>query len=177
MSKTPWHAALFVLAIFLLLPAASNAQAEKPSTQNNAVQKRTKAAKAPAKLDLQSVTLVSTEAAARKVAEEASARAQEPKAALQTPKQAASQQGAEGAVHEFHPEDDPAINSAAATFHVKDHKKSLLKNIHGSAYGAAASQIGQASGEAGNVGADSGNGKFHVYMEGGHSHTNTPVPH
>jgi len=176
MSKTPWHAALIVLATSLLVPAASNAQAVKP--QSKTIQKKVKTAKAPEKLNLESVTLISTEAEARKVAEEASARAQESKAALESPKkQAGPQQGAEGAVNELRPVDSPAADTAAAPFQVKDHKKSLLKNFHGSAYGVAGSGIGKASGESADVGADSGDGKLHIYLEGGHAHTSNPASH
>lgn len=174
MSKTPWHAVLFVLAIFLIPPAVSNAQAEKPS---KTVQKQAQAPTASEKLNLQSVTLVSTEAAARKVAEEASARAQKPKADLKTPKLAGSHPAPAGAVNELQPVEEPPADSAATTFQVKDHKKSLLKNFHGSAYGVAGSGVGKASGEAGDVGADSGNGKFHIFLGGGHAHTSTTTPH
>lgn len=175
MSKTPWHAALIVLAIILLSPAALSAQATKPQPQKSQI--KAEISKASQKLNLQSLTLVSPEAAARKVAEEASARAQEPKAVLKNPKQSGNQQGAGAAVNEFQPVEGPAADSAAAPFQIKDHKKSLLKNFHGSAYGVAGSGIGRASGESAAAGADSGNSKFHIYLEGEHAHTNPPASH
>ena len=177
MSKTPWQTVLLVLALFLVLPAAAVAQKEISSNPSPPKPKSVKPTKPQDKLPLQDVTLVSTAAAARKVAEEASARAQAPKAASKTSVKAESKQAADGAVLEFHPESGPAGDSAKGGFQSKSGKKSVLKNIHGSAYGAAASAVGQANGEGGNVGADSSNGKLNIYVEGEHAHASTPAPH
>lgn len=178
MSKTPWQTALVVLALFLLLPPAATAQEAKPSGPPPSDSQNAKAVKAPGKLPLRSVTLVNTTEAARKVAEEKSATKQPEKGTALTPKQSESSKTASGAVLEFHPTDGtPGPDSSKGTFHVKDRKKSVLKNIHGSAYGASASGIGRANGEGGAVGADSRGGKFNVYVEGEHTHDSTPGPH
>lgn len=178
MSKTPWHVGRFVLAIFLLLPLAAMAQVEKSSSKMNASPENAKVAKDPGKLPLQSVTLPNTAEAARKAAEEASARAQAPKATSTTSKQTGTHGATDGAVVEFHPADGPpAAGSDSNPFQGKDRKKSVLKNIHGSAYGAAACAAGRASDAGGAVGADSGDGKFNIYLEGEHAHASTPAPH
>jgi len=179
MSKTPWQTVLVVLALFLLLPPAATAQEEKPSHPHSSDSQNTKAVKAPGKPPLRSVTLVNTTEAARKVAEKESARRQLKKDVALTPKQPQSGKTADGAVLEFQPTDGtPATNSSQGTFQVKDSKKKpVLKNIHGSAYGAAASGVGRANGEGGAVGADSRSGKFNVYVEGEHTHDSTPGPH
>jgi len=179
MSKTPWQTTLVVLALFLLLPPAATAQEAKPSGPPPSDSQNTKAVKAPGKLPLRSVTLVNTTEAARNVAVEESARQQLEKASAPTPKQSESSKTASGAVLEFHPTvGTPAAASSQRTFQVKDSKKKpVLKNIHGSAYGAAASGVGRANGEAGAVGADSRSGKFNVYVEGEHTHDSTPGPH
>jgi len=178
MSKTPWQTVVLVTALFLFLPAAAAAQKEKPSGPQKATSENSKAAKSPGRLPLQSVTLVNTDEAARKVAEEASARAQTPKGAARTSNKTAPQQEADGAVLEFRPtEGSPMADPAPGTVQTKSSKKSVLKNIHGSAYGAAASAVGQANGEGGAVGADSSNGKFNIYVEGEHAHASTPAPH
>jgi hypothetical protein len=178
MSKTLWQTMLVLLALFLILPAAASAQQEKPSGSHPSDSRNSKAVKAPDNLPLQSLTLVSTDDAARKAAEEARAKKQpHNKAASETAKPEGDKATANAAVIEFHPTEGTAANSSKGTFQVKDRKKSALKNIHGSAYGAAASGIGAANGEGGAVGADSGSGKFNVYVEGEHAHDNTPNPH
>lgn len=177
MSKTPWQTMLLVLALFLVLPSAAAAQKEKSSNVPPPNPKSVKSIKPQSNPPLQDLTLVSTAAAVRKVAEEASARAQSPKAASKTSVKAKSKQVADGAVLEFHPENSPTGDSTKGGFQTKGRKKSVLKNIHGSAYGAAASAVGQANGEGGAVGADSSNGKLNIYIEGEHTHASTPAPH
>ena len=179
MSKTPWKTVLVVLALFLVLPAAATAQQEKPSGSHPSDSQNSKSVKAPDKLPLQSVTLVSTDDAARKAAEEARARLQRLKSTSETAKHEGDKGAANAAVLEFHPTDGaPPADSSKGTFQVKDgKKKKVLKNIHGSAYGATASGFGRANGEGGAVGADSRGGKFNVYVEGEHAHDNTPNPH
>jgi hypothetical protein len=178
MSKTPWQTVLLVLALFLLLPPAANAQEEKPSSRHPSDSKSSKAAKPAAKLPLQSVTLVSTEEAARKVAEEASARAQSGKTVPESSKQAKPDKATEGAVLEFRPAQGlPAADLSKGGYQEKGGKKSVLKNIHGSAYGAAASAAGRVNSESGAVGADSRNGKVNIYVEGERTHASTPAPH
>ena len=180
MSKMPWQRMLVVLASFLLLTSAATAQQEKKSTASNPSDSHnSKTLKAPGKLPLRSVTLIDTTEAARKAAQEASAGTQPEMKTSPTSKHSASSEAANGAVLEFHPTDGaPTADSSKETFQVKDPKKKpVLKNIHGSAYGSTASGMGRAGGEGGAVGADSRGGKFNVYVEGEHTHGNTPGPH
>jgi hypothetical protein len=178
MSITPWKTVLLVLALFLLLPPAATAQEKKSTSPQPSDSKSAKAAKPANTLPLQSVTLVSTEEAARKAAEEVRARAESGKTAPETSKQAEGSKAAGGAVLEFHPADGmPGATAAKGGFQEKDNKKSVLKNIHGSAYGAAASAAGRANSEGGAVGADSRGGKVNIYVEGEHTQASTPAPH
>lgn len=177
MNRTPWHIALSVLAIFLLVPAGTFAQEGMPPNPHRSNSKKAKAVKPATKLSLRSVTLVSTDAVARKVAEQESARALASKTASKNSKKTDTSEITDGAVLEFHPTDSPPAESGKGTFQAKNHKKSVLKNVHGNVYGAAASSVGNANGVGGAVGAESGNGKFGVYVEGAHNHADTPVPH
>ena len=178
MSKTPWQTVLLVLALFLLAPSAVTAQEGKSASPQPSDSKSPKDVKPAGKLPLQSVTLVSTEEAARKAAEEVRARAESDKTAPKTSKQAEGSKAAEGAVLEFHSTDGlPGSSVATGGSQDKDHRKSVLKNIHGSAYGATASAAGRANSEGGAVGADSRSGKVNIYVEGEHTHASTPVPH
>lgn len=178
MSKTAFHSVLLVLAFFLLLPAVAMAQGKKPSAAQKSISDNPKSSEILSKQALQSITLVSTAEAVRKVAEEESAKILTPKGATRGPNRAGAKQEADGAVHEFRPVDGlPATDSFPGTFQAKSHKKSVLKNIHGKAYGATASEVGGENGEGGAVGADSSNGKFNIYVEGEHIHGSTPVPH
>lgn len=177
MSKTPGHIALFVLATFLLMPAAASAQEGTRSGPHSSNSKNTKTAKPAVNPSLQSVTLVSSDEVAKKVAQEASARAEDSRTSPKKSKQSETAKATDGAVLEFHPTDSPPVASEKDTFQIKEHKKSVLKNVHGSVYGATASAVGQAHDEGGAVGASSGNGKFGIYVEGEHNHASTPVPH
>ena len=176
MNKAPWHIAALILAAFLLLPGAANAQAEKSSSKKSAGPDSSNVVKTPAKPPLQSVTLPSTAEAVSKVAEEASAKSLAAKTAGKTSPQSGTSDVPGDAVLEFHPT-ATAPAAGSGDFKEKDNKNSVLKNIHGSAYGAAASAVGSASAEGGAVGADSRNGKVNIYVEGGHSQSSTPVPH
>lgn len=177
MSKTHWQTLMILLAVFLVLPAVANAQQEKTSGPHASDSQNLKSAKAPDKLPLRSLTLISTDEAARKAAEEARAKEQPQKDASKTTMREDDKGTADAAVMEFRATDGATTRSSKETFQVKDRKKSVLKNIHGSAYGAAASGIGGANGEGGAVGADSASGKFNVYVEGAHTHDNSPNPH
>ncbi len=168
---------MVLLALFLVPPVAANAQQEKTSGSHPSGSQNLKSAKAPDKPPLKSLTLISTDEAARKAAEEARAKEQPQKDASKTAKREGDKGTAGAAVMEFRATDGPAANSSKGTLQVKDRKKPVLKNIHGSAYGAAASGIGRANGEGGAVGADSASGKFNVYVEGAHAHDNSPNPH
>lgn len=178
MSKTACHSVLLVLAFFLLPPAVATAQGKEASAAQKSTSDSPKTSKTPSKQALQSITLVSTAEAVRKVAEEESAKVLTPKGATRGRSRAGAKQEVDGAVHEFRPVDGlPATDSFPGTFQAKSHKKSVLKNIHGKVYGATASEVGRANGEGGAVGADSSNGKFNIYVEGEHIHGNTPAPH
>ncbi|HET7214700.1 MAG TPA: hypothetical protein VFL79_13995 [Terriglobia bacterium] len=178
MSKTLWQTMLVLLALFILLPAAAPAQQEKPSGPLPSNLQNSKDTRTPGKLPLQSVTMVNTREAARKVAEEESAKVQGSHAVSETARHKGDKSTANPAVLEFHPTAGTSADASKETFQVKNHrKKSALKNIHGSAYGAAASGIGGGNVEGGDVGADSRGGKFNVYVEGEHAHDNTPGSH
>ncbi len=179
MCKTPRHIIALVVTLFLFLPVAFAGQVKKKTSNSKlSAPARLKAAKAPNKLSLQSLTLVSTSEAARKAAEEASAKAEKTKTRAGTSILRGARPEADGAVIEFHAVDGSfARDSSKGTSQAKSQKKSVLKNIHGSAYGATASAFGRATGEGGAVGASSGNGKFSVYVEGQHTQASTPAPH
>ncbi|TAM81037.1 MAG: hypothetical protein EPN47_14260 [Acidobacteria bacterium] len=178
MSRALPQTALLVLALILLLPPAATAQKQKIGSSQAADPKNPKAEKPTAQLPLQSVTLVSTEEAARQAAEEVRARAQPSKAGPGNPKQAEPGKAADRAVLEFHPADSlPGADVPRGGFQENDSKKSVLKNIHGSAYGSAASATGRANSEGGAVGADSRGGKVNIYVEGERGRASTPDPH
>lgn len=178
MSKTAWRTVLLGLALLVLLPAAVMARVQKTPLQTTSTTKAGKAEKTPSKLPLSALTLVSTSAAARKVAAEATAKALAPKNASPTLSPVGSEQETSGSVREFQTDNTAGLSdSSNGTFQMKNHKRSMLKNIHGSVYGATASGIGRANTVDGAVGADSSNGKFSVYMQGEHSHISTPPPH
>ncbi|HET9177928.1 MAG TPA: hypothetical protein VFQ24_06180 [Terriglobia bacterium] len=178
MSRTYWKTALLVLVMCVSLSPAATAQEQKTASPHAADSQSGKAVKPAANLPLQSVTLVSTEEAARRAAEEVRARAQTSKLSSEPSKEGAASKAAEGAVLEFHPTDSlPAKDAVKGRVQQKDQSKSVLKNIHGSAYGAAASAAGRANGEGGDVGAESRGGKINIYVEGERTHASTPAPH
>ncbi len=179
MCKTSRHIIVFAVALFLFLPAVVAAQVKKKASSSKvSAQEKLKAAKAPSKLSLQSLMLVSTSEAARKAVEEASAKAKKTKTRAGTSILRGTKREADGAVTEFHAVNGSfAGDSSKEISRVKSQKKSVLKNIHGSAYGATASAIGRANGVGGAVGASSGNGKFGIYVEGQHTQASTPAPH
>jgi len=178
MSRTAWQTVLLVLVMFAFLSPTATAQEQKTACPRATGSQSAKAAKPAAQLPLQSVTLVSTEEAARRAAEEMRAKAQTGQTPPETSKEAEAGKAADGAVLEFHPTDSlPGKDAIKGGVQEKDRSKSVLKNIHGSAYGAAASAAGRANGEGGDVGAESRGGKINIYVEGEHTHTSTPVPH
>lgn len=178
MSRTYWKTALLVLVMCVSLSPAAIAQEQKTASPHGADSQSGKSVKPAANLPLQSVTLVSTEEAARRAAEEVRARAQTSKTSPETSKEEVTGKAAEGAVLEFHPTDSlPGKDAVKGRIQQKDQSKSVLKNIHGSAYGAAASAAGRANGEGGDVGAESRGGKINIYVEGERTHASTPVPH
>lgn len=178
MSKTACHTVLLGLVIFLLLPAAAMARAQKVSFRDTSTAKARKAEKTPSRLPLSALTLVSTSEATRKVAAEATAKALGPKDASPTLSSVRSEQETAGSVREFQTDNTVGLSGPSnGTFQIKNHKRSMLKNIHGSVNGATASGIGRADTVDGAVGADSGNGKFSVYIQDEHSHRSTPPPH
>jgi hypothetical protein len=174
MSKIPCRTVPFVLVLLLLLPITAAAQAKEPQRPAS---EKPKAAKAPTTLPLRSLTFVSPDEAAREIAEtRAKARASKKTAGISNP--TGTGNAADGAVLELHPTDSPPLSgSATATFLTMSQKKSVLKDIHGSIYGGVASGTGLTNVENGAVGADSGNGKLNVYLEGEQAHVNTPAPH
>lgn len=178
MSRTPWQTVLLAPVMFVFLSPAATSQEPKTASSRATDSQNVKAAKPAARQPLQSVTLVSTEEAARKAAEEMRAKAQTSKTPSKASKEAEAGNTADGAVLEFHPTDSlPGKVAVKGGIQQKGASKSVLKNIHGSAYGAAASAAGRANGEAGDVGAQSRGGKINIYVEGERTHASTPVPH
>lgn len=178
MSRTPWQTTLLALALLVFVSPAATAQEQKTASPHATHSKNAQAAKPAAQLPLQSVTLVSTEEAARKAAEEMRAKAQTSKTPSKASKEAEAGNTADGAVLEFHPTDSlPGKVAVKGGVQEKGGSKPVLKNIHGSAYGAAASAAGRANDEGGDVGAQSRGGKINIYVEGERTHASTPVPH
>jgi hypothetical protein len=177
MSKTASYTVLLALALMVFVPGASP-QEKSPAQPGDRGSKQAQAAKVPDEISLRSLTLPSTSEAAREAAEDANAKAQISKTTGRTPDPSKSTRASDGAILEFRPADGvPEKAAEAGTFKAKDHKKALLKNIHGSAYGISASAPGAANDEGGAVGADSASGKMNIYVEGEHVHSNTPGPH
>ncbi|HEX5412666.1 MAG TPA: hypothetical protein VFZ27_12525 [Terriglobia bacterium] len=178
MSRARWQNVLIVLALLVLVSPAAAAQEQDTASPRATDSKKTKAAKPVVQLPLRSVTLVSTDEAARNAAEEVRARAQSSKTSPDKTKQADVGKAADGAVLEFHPADGlPGRSAVKRGIQQEGRSKSVLKNIHGNAYGTAASAAGRARGEGGEVGADSRDGKINIYVEGERNHASTPVPH
>ncbi len=178
MGRTAWQTVLLVLVMVVVLPPAATSHESKTASPGAKGSQCAKAAKPAAQLPLQSVTLVSTEEAAHKAAEEMRAKAQTSKTPSKASKEAEAGNAADGAVLEFHPTGSlPGKVAVKGGFQPKDQSKPVLKNIHGSAYGAAASAAGRANGEGGDVGAQSRGGKINIYVEGERTHASTPFPH
>lgn len=178
MSKMLRYTTLLVLASFAFLSASAAAQVKKPSKPQSAMSKTSKAAKASTKPPLQSLELVSPDKLAQSVAEEESTKARTTKTRAGVANPAGLNQNADGAVLEFRPAgNSPFSNPPSGGVEAKTGKKSLLKNIHGSVYGAAIPQAGQANAEGGAVGADSKSGNLSIFVRGEHAHASTPAPH
>ncbi len=75
----------------------------------------------------------------------------------------------DSAVQEFQIS-DTASSLSVKGLPSKDSKKSILKNIHGEAYGEAGSGTAGPQAAGGAVGAGSKNGKTYIYVEGSHAH-------
>lgn len=178
MSRTPWQTVLLAPVMFAFLSPAATAQEPKTASPHATDSKSAKAEKPAAQLPLQSVTLVSTEEAARKAAEEMRAKARTNQTPSKASKEAEAGNTADGAVLEFHPTGSlPGKDAVKGGVQEKDRSKPVLKSIHGSAYGVVASAAGRADGEGGEVGAESRGGKINIYVEGERTHASTPVPH
>lgn len=178
MSRTLWQTVLLVLVMLVFLSHAATAQEPKTAGPRATDPRRSKAVKPAPHLPLRSVTLVSTEEAARNAAEEARAKAESSKTPPEKADQGEAGKAADGAVLEFHSTDSlPGKHAVKNGVQQKGQNKSVLQKIHGSAYGAAASTAGRANGEGGEVGADSRGGKVSIYVEGERTHASTPVPH
>jgi len=180
MSLKSLEAAILTGILGLWLPAAAaaqtKAQAPPPASSKTPAQE---ASKAPTKLPLKDVGVISTAEAAREAAEAAHKAAQATKAkAPQGQATSKSGQAEESGVMEFQPvKSDSSADSPFKDAHLKDHQKPLLKDFHGSVYGAAAGQGAAERTAAGAAGASSGNGKLNVFVEGQHSQANNPGPH
>ncbi len=65
---------------------------------------------------------------------------------------------------------DRASSTSVKELSSKDSKKSLLKNVHGEAYGGTGSGNASMQAAGGAVGASSKSGKTYIYVEGSHAH-------
>jgi hypothetical protein len=157
-------------ALLLVWPMFTVAQTQpQPSSAAKATAR--KATKTNIKPPLASLTLVSTDEMARNAAEETlkKAKAQEHGA---KPTSASKPSPTDvDAVMEFHPA-AAGSQAGSAAYQTKD-KKSALKNLHGDAYGISAGARG--SGEGGEAGAESTNGKYSIYVGAEHSRA-SPAP-
>jgi hypothetical protein len=163
------EAAILTGILGLWLPAAASAQTKAQAPSPAASKTQTKQdSKAPSKLPLKDLGVISTAEAAR---EAAKAKAQGP---------ATSQSGPAdvNGVLEFQAvKSESSSDSPSKDARLKDHKKPLLKDFHGSVYGAAAGQGSGGRTAAGEAGASSKSGKLNVYVEGEHSQANSPGSH
>ena len=80
-------------------------------------------------------------------------------------------------VTEFRPAAEGSAASAAAVVKTKDSKKSVLKTVHGTAYGSLDPKNRGSHQAAGSVGGSSKSGKTSVYVETDSSRTAAPSSH
>ena len=153
----------------LWLSASASAQSNKAAPDPAAAKGQTKQdSKAPAKLPLKDLGVISTAQAARDAA----------KAKTQSPATSQSKPADVNGVMEFQAvKSEPSSNSPSKDARLKDRKKPLLKDFHGSVYGAAAGQDSRGRTAAGDAGASSKSGKLNVYVEGEHAQANSPGSH
>ena len=169
MSPKHLQAAFLTGILGLGLSAAAAAQATALAPGPAASKTQTKQdSKAPAKLPLKDLGVVSTAQAAREAA----------KAKEQGPASSPSRPADVNGVLEFQAvKSESSSDAPSKDARLKDRKKPLLKDFHGSVYGAAAGQGSGGRTAAGDAGASSKSGKLNVYVEGEHAQANSPGSH
>jgi len=159
----------FLLAAGLALILVTPLAAQSPDTRATEKNLPKESARKQEKAKLEEVTRVSTEKAAQSAAKEKT------KARAEEKKEKGAELSGGSQVTEFHPaaaEESAPAEEPGAT---KTSKKSRVKHIHGSIYGAGGSQGSGAAGGA--VGATTKSGKTSVYVESEKSRTASPTPH
>jgi hypothetical protein len=172
MSAKKLAAAILTGMLGLGLPAATSAQTKTQAAppQVGSQTQAGKDSKPPAMLPLKDLGVISAAELAREAAK-TKARAQGQATSKSSPAN-------EGGTLEFQPvKGGSSSDSPSTDAHLKDQKKPLLKDFHGSVYGATAGQSGAGSTAAGAVGASSPSGKLNVFVEGQHSQASNPGPH
>ncbi|MCL5669817.1 MAG: hypothetical protein M1423_00720 [Acidobacteria bacterium] len=166
-----------VLGLWLSVtaPAKAQAQGANPSGSSTAKTKTGTWAYGPsdtsAKLPLKDITLVSTSKAAREAALKTKTKA---------PGKSASKSGqmAGDGVMEFQlARQESSARYDSGTVQVKDGKKHVLKDIHGTIYGATGAQGVAGRSTAGAIGAATSGGKFNIFVEGQNSQAKNPARH
>lgn len=166
MSRHPLDTAILAGVLGLGLPILGRAQTKRAAQPNTTKAQAAKQSPTAPKLPLKDLDLISTTQAAR---EATKGKGQSTAKSGQSPA---------GAILEFHPvKSGSTSDSPSKDAHLKNSKKPLLKDFHGSVYGAAAGQGAEGSTAAGDVGASSGNGELNVFIKGQHSQTSNPGTH
>ncbi len=159
-----------VLGLWLSVTAPAKAQAQGATPSGSSTAK-TKTSDTSAKLPLKDITLVSTSKAAREAAL---------KTKTQAPGKSASKSGqmAGDGVMEFQlARQESSARYDSGTVQVKDGKKHVLKDIHGTIYGATGAQGVAGRSTAGAIGAATSGGKFNIFVEGQNSQAKNPARH
>jgi len=164
-----------ILTVSLCLTATAPGQAGAQTSSESAPKPTsTKAAKPRVKLPLTDITLVSTAEAAREAAKATEVKGK----SASDPHSSKSQASANSGVMEFQPANPgSSAGPESGGVQLKDHKKSVLKDIHGTAYGSTSAQGTTGRTAGGAIGAGSSNGKFNVFVETQRSQASTPAPH
>ncbi len=159
-----------VLGLWLSVTAPAKAQAQGATPSGSSTAK-TKTSDTSAKLPLKDITLVSTSKAAREAALKTKTKA---------PGKSASKSGqmAGDGVMEFQlARQESSARYDSGTVQVKDGKKHVLKDIHGTIYGATGAQGVAGRSTAGAIGAATSGGKFNIFVEGQNSQAKNPARH
>lgn len=172
----------FLSAVLAMVPLSARPQDEvskrpvegqgssRPAARPGASIERTSGPKGESmrgrKLDLAGAARVSAQEATRGAAADLAK-----KAGKSDPSIAGASRTEDSAVIEFRPVASEQSGGAAVQASSKDSKKSILKNIHGSAYGSLDPGNRGNHESAASVGATSKSGKTSVYIEGDHSRT------
>lgn len=167
------EAAILIGIMGLWLPAAASAQTKTQAAHPDSSHPQAeRASKPPAALPLKDLGGISTDEAARQAARQMAVKTKS-KAQSQTSSNSGKPDA--GAVLEFRVvKNNAPSDTASKDIHPKNQRKALLKDIHGTIYGASGGQgtAGHTTGAA--AGASSGNGKLNIFVDGQHTQANNP---